>query len=155
MINDAAYVLLGAGLLLFGSRMSEKSAGWIINIFGLILILSGIGVLPYAVPNNSFLPFAIMGSMVFFRGSSDFIKPIFGMSALVLFSMPYLTYGDVFSSEIIAIVVLMAIAAGAYVLITGRVQEQASYSPIVNEMRKPMLKKMLEVIDTPNSIDYD
>lgn len=133
MINDVAYILGGAGLLLIGSRIEEDSPSWLMNIWGLVLVLRGIGFFHYAVPDSSFLPFAMVGSVVLFRVSSGYIKPFFLISALLILTMHALTYGTVASANFQMLLILLVVV-GAVVVILKKPME-----PQINLYQRPQL----------------
>ena len=67
MINDLAFIVVGGALLAFSIRTKEDSPMWLMSIWGMVLVLRGIGFLHYAVPTWSFLPFIMIMAMIFFK----------------------------------------------------------------------------------------
>jgi len=117
---EIPYVLGGIALLAVGSKANDDSPAWIINIWGLVVILRGIGFFQEFIPNYSLAPAAMIASMVFFKGSKGAIQPVFFLSGILLFIYPVLNrYGELaLTPEVILFIllglVLLAIKLNAF-----------------------------------------
>lgn len=116
MINDILYIILGAGLLLAGSKSSENQPSWMLNIWGLVLVLRGIGFLHAGIASWSFLPFGMISAMIFFKGSSGFMKPMFFICAALILVLPVISYGNVAMGSVSSLLMLVVFGGGFVVL---------------------------------------
>ena len=158
MINELAYIILGGALLTLGYRIKESSPAWIMNIWGLIMVLRGMGFLPHVVPSWSFLPFVVIG-MIFFKASSGWMKPIFFISAALVFTMPVLGEGSVAMGSFSGLLVLV-ILGGGFVSLSSHKREnpKQSYVPGYVQYKEtkpdPRLKtSRRETIEEPDGWD--
>ena len=91
MVNEVAYIFIGAFLWTIGYRVKDESPKWIINIWGLVAVLTGIGFFAPFAKNHSFIPMAMISCMVFFKGSNGFLKPVFFLGGISFLVYPTLS----------------------------------------------------------------
>jgi hypothetical protein len=125
MINDILYIILGAGLMFAGSKSSENQPSWMLNIWGLVLVLRGIGFFHAGIPSWSFLPFGMISAMVFFKGSRGLLKPMFFLCAVLILTMPVISYGNVAMGSVSSLLMLVVFGGGFVVLMQPKENKQS------------------------------
>ncbi len=155
MVYETLYVISGAGLLVFSSRVKEDSPSWIMNIWGLVLILAGIGFFRDFVQTYSLLPFFMMCGIITSRVAGGWMKPILFLSSIFLFVFPALSYGDMFFSSLRYILIAVIVLGGVYVVAGGARAESPRTQLGPSKIKNKPIKEKLPKPESKNPAVYD